>query len=590
MAPVIANSVFFVAVVLLGAITPLCFVAVEHGRIFRFLAYAGLQSVFLAYVFCAILYAVRKHSMVVNAVKWTVISIMSLWAAVEVGSIAATGMPVVPSSLALILETDLYEIKGFLAQYFCVKVILVYLATVVVVASGAFLFSKLLLLIARCRVGVCATAVIMLSVLIYGCVHFSSILRMALMDNYADFQLWEGVSPENQHLIRATEMRFSDPVSKMVYLYKSVTLQMADFDRWSESQLEALEVPCASPSGNDFNVVVVIGESFIRAHCSLYGYYLDVNPRLTDELEQGRLVVFSDMLSTANFTTPSIRNMMNLNDISAGEKWYDSVYFPVLLKKADWNIYWYDNQCADSNFNIGLGSMLYASVNMEHVYDGVSDKMFPLDGEFLDYVHGSLSPREQGGRRAVFYHLWGQHFPYKSRYSGPPHFSASDITVERPWLTDKHRAEIAAYDNATLYNDSILYAIIEHWRERPTVMFYFSDHGEDMWDLCEIKSRNNPAPGDSSWLDRQYRIPFMVWMSDSFMDGYADKAAALRRAASTPGMMDNFGQIVLGLCGIETPFYRPERDMLNHRYVRKERITSEGYHFDAGQKKAAAGK
>ena len=68
MAPVIANSVFFVAVVLLGAITPLCFVAVEHGRIFRFLAYAGLQSVFLAYVFCAILYAVRKHSMVVNAV------------------------------------------------------------------------------------------------------------------------------------------------------------------------------------------------------------------------------------------------------------------------------------------------------------------------------------------------------------------------------------------------------------------------------------------------------------------------------------------------------------------------------------------
>lgn len=405
MAPVIANSVFFVAVVLLGAITPLCFVAVEHGRIFRFLAYAGLQSVFLAYVFCAILYAVRKHSMVVNAVKWTVISIMSLWAAVEVGSIAATGMPVVPSSLALILETDLYEIKGFLAQYFCVKVILVYLATVVVVASGAFLFSKLLLLIARCRVGVCATAVIMLSVLIYGCVHFSSILRMALMDNYADFQLWEGVSPENQHLIRATEMRFSDPVSKMVYLYKSVTLQMADFDRWSESQLEALEVPCASPSGNDFNVVVVIGESFIRAHCSLYGYYLDVNPRLTDELEQGRLVVFSDMLSTANFTTPSIRNMMNLNDISAGEKWYDSVYFPVLLKKAGWNIYWYDNQCADSNFNIGLGSMLYASVNMEHVYDGVSDKMFPLDGEFLDYVHGSLSPREQGGRRAVFLSL-----------------------------------------------------------------------------------------------------------------------------------------------------------------------------------------
>jgi heptose-I-phosphate ethanolaminephosphotransferase len=139
---------------------------------------------------------------------------------------------------------------------------------------------------------------------------------------------------------------------------------------------------------------------------------------------------------------------------------------------------------------------------------------------------------------------------------------------------------VAEFDNAMAYNDSVVGAIIDQRSDGPTILFYFSDHGEDCWDLAPMEARNKQMPEDKSWLDRQYHVPFMVWMSDSFMAQYPDLAQRIRRAATRKGMLDNFGQFVLGISGIRTQYYRPTRDISSQQYQPKKRTTINGYELD----------
>ena len=99
-----------------------------------------------------------------------------------------------------------------------------------------------------------------------------------------------------------------------------------------------------SSEADSVNVVVIIGESFIRHHSSLYGYPLATNPHLKAEADSGRLVAFTDYISPANLTSASLRNILNLNSAGDREKWFDSVYFPLVAAKEGWRVHLYDNQ------------------------------------------------------------------------------------------------------------------------------------------------------------------------------------------------------------------------------------------------------
>ena len=74
---------------------------------------------------------------------------------------------------------------------------------------------------------------------------------------------------------------------------------------------------CTEPDSLD--VVLIIGESFIKRHAQIYGYYLHTTPNMCEEQEKGRLYVFQDMISPYNSTTQSIKSIMCSNSISEGE-------------------------------------------------------------------------------------------------------------------------------------------------------------------------------------------------------------------------------------------------------------------------------
>lgn len=332
--------------------------------------------------------------------------------------------------------------------------------------------------------------------------------------------------------------------------------------------------------------MVIIGESFIRSHSSLYGYPMPVNPRLTAEADSGRLVVFTDMVTTANFTTPSLRNLLNVAPDSASFGWPEGAYLPLMLKNAGYRVEYFDNQTApSSNADFGLSRMIYSSEIFSHAYDVVSDTTMRFDGPFVDYVHRYLLSEIEDAPVVAFYHLWGQHFPASDRYPHPGKFSASDLPDGLPVFAENHGDEIADYANATLYNDSVVGAIIDRWRSSPTLLIYLSDHGEDCWDIAPMEARNISRPDDSAWIERQIAVPFMVWLSEPLRKSNPALEKRLLTASTRPGTLADFGHFILGLTlqipdsgySLQNAFYTSWRDISSDSYIPRARVSAGGY-------------
>ena len=127
---------------------------------------------------------------------------------------------------------------------------------------------------------------------------------------------------------------------------------------------------------------------------------------------------------------------------------------------------------------------------------------------------------------------------------------------------------IAQYDNATLYNDFVIASIINKFKNTNSVLIYFSDHGEEVFELRDYNGHGNAALSPD--LKYQIRVPLMIWMSDSYKKYHKkiyDKAISNKH---TPIITDDISHTILGIGGLSTPFYKPQRDFLNDKYNKKK--------------------
>lgn len=514
--------------------------------------------------------------------KTILLSILSIATILDAGTIVTTNQPLTTDSVNLLLETNIREASGFVAQYISAKAIATILLFGVIIITISLVITFIINRIEFKRfkkLSVSLLTLLLSAIVIVGAIRIATLLRPLSFNDNRQLLSWASQDPGNPVLMNLNQIKYADPLSKWSYILKDFSLQQRDFAIWEKTQASVLSMPISANPNNKFNIVIIIGESFIRSHSSLYGYYLPTSPRLTAEHENGNLAIFSDMLSPANFTTTSMRNFLNLNDLASNEIWAESAYFPLVVKRAGWKVFHFDNQTISRASDTGISRMLYSDINLTDTYDAIADSIFDYDGDFTAYVEQTLRPRDIEGNKLVTYHLWGQHFAAADRFPGSPRFTSSDITIERPWLDEQKRQEIADYDSATFYNDSVVGAIIDYWRETPTIALYFSDHGEDCWDLAPLAARNRPQPDNREWLDRQYHIPFFIWMSNDFRSNYPDIVTRIFNATNRPGMLDNLGQIIIGLADISAPYYRAERDITSPAYEPRRRVTAEGYEW-----------
>lgn len=571
--PVTARPGTFIALTLSGAAAPIA-ATVCGGHIYHFLAYAGTQSAVAAYLLCLLLAAVKSRT-----VTFITLGLMTCAAIVECCHIIMLSRPVDADTISLIRETTATEATGFFKQYLSGAVLLETGLFIIAIATCALignrLFNRIRLRFHDNRAFSIVTAAALATLIIPGIIGSCTCLSILRVRTYDDLIIWYTLDDEHPDRARKYRMEYSDAFTKSVYIAKSLHLENDNIDRWVAIQKDFIASAPVKAATDSVDIVVIIGESYIKAHSSAYGYRLNTNPALTREIERGNITMFHDMITTANFTTQSIRNLLNLNSLCDDQPWYESLYLPLVMKRAGFSVGLFSNQYSANDISVGLPALYYPPEITDRIYDSTADTCFRYDGIFTEHISRRITA--SAARSFTVWHLMGQHFPAADRFpASHRRFKASDITSADYCLTDERRAQVA-----TLYNDSVICAIIDLYRHRTACLIYFSDHGEELWDMAPFGARNAQYPDDPEWLHRQFDIPFFIWLSDKFIAARPETTARIKAAGNRPGMLDNIGQIVLHVAGIDNhELYRPQRDILSDSYKCPPRITSAGYEYD----------
>ena len=374
------------------------------------------------------------------------------------------------------------------------------------------------------------------------------------------------------------------------YAYSIHTLQVGMHEMshaldLNQSELRGGHSYVTDPS-DTLTVVLVIGETYIKSHCGLYGYHLDTTPCMSREVTQGNLWVFEDVISPYNYTSSSLKNALSCNSIGHNERWSDYPLLMAVMRRAGYEVYAWDNQLnyfKGALFSFALNGFLYNDRLCQECYTAVGDSCFEYDEDLVDDYLCSQWHKRQSSRKLILFHLMGQHFQASKRY--PPssewhHFTADSVSSSHPWLTRQKRAEIADYDNATRYNDHVLRRIFDGWRDQNAVVIYFADHGEEIYDCRDFAGRDESSNKSPEAIIYQNSVPMVVWCSDRYLQRHPDVASRLEHGRHHPLMHDNVCQIIFDLGQVSTPYYHADRDPLTNQFVPSKRIVYNYIDYD----------
>ena len=303
------------------------------------------------------------------------------------------------------------------------------------------------------------------------------------------------------------------------------------------------------------NIVMILGESFSKSNSSLYCYEKETNPKLAKLVADGSLSVFTDITSYTINTIPSIKSIIRgwREELADSIEWYKSLTLLEVMQNAGYKTYWLSNQSKAGVYDNEVGRFADLCDGENFVGDKYSGlKRTTLDEALLPALDEQLAGAS--GRNFYILQLMGSHSDFKRRY--PEQFSkftADDYSVTHSRLTADNRQLLSEYDNSVLYNDSVVYEIMERFSDDEAVVFYFSDHAIDVFQSCDDYIGHASIPGgvrDNNIYGRL--IPFMVYTTPKFKERFPQVEERIKRAVGVSYRTDSIMYTIMDVAGIET--------------------------------------
>lgn len=468
-------------------------------------------------------------------------------------------MQISPTIFTLLAETNRSEVTDFFHTFILSSATLTALRNVVVMVVIAvvleWLHSRYIMqhLGNKWRMALGILQIPLLTVGAYGAQLYADLFTLQQTDELME---WEDRYP----------YALNDEATRLLQSAWGIHLAAREVPQVVHTTLQVLRQDKVSLTDTDtLNVVLVIGESFIKWHSNLYGYPLNTTPNLTAEHRKGNLFVMNRAETPFNTTSKVMRNMLCCNSLAHGEPWNKSPYFLSLVKKAGYRVLWWDNQrdmLPGESFSFALNSFLYHPDIVRTAYSQTNTASFNYDGQLLDDFEQHA--QFMGSKHFMVFHLIGQHMMPESRF---PHkaafmrFRPHDIPARHPWLTPAKRQIVADYDNATYYNDWVIGRLFQRFAHTNTALVYLSDHGEEVYDYRDSFGRVNDELTPQRFR-YQYEIPLFIWFSPTYQKLHPQTVEATRRAIHRHFTSDNLCHLLFHLAGIKTSYYRAERDLL----------------------------
>ena len=372
-----------------------------------------------------------------------------------------------------------------------------------------------------------------------------------------------------EHELTTTDCaQFYLPVYRLAFSIFSNELASQQVDRLIEAKDKMSVDSCSFKSPN---IVLIIGESYGKLHSQQYGYFMPTTPRQIKREKSGLLVPFNDVVAPWNLTSFVFKNVFSLHVVGQKGEWCDYPLFPSLFRKAGYHVTFITNQflpkAKQAVYDFSGGFFLNHPELSEAMFDSRNQQLYRFDRGLLD-DYDKNQQQHNTEHNLIIFHLLGQHVKYNQRFpSDRRHFKAEDYEKKRADLDGKQRNVLADYDNAVLYNDSIVDAIISRFEDKEAIIIYMPDHGEECYEgnrgfIC----RNHSAAIDYDLAHYEFEIPFWIFCSYKYAAKHPDIYKEIVGAKNRRFMTDALPHMLLYLAGIHTKDYHAEYNILSPQY------------------------
>lgn len=363
------------------------------------------------------------------------------------------------------------------------------------------------------------------------------------------------------------------PIYRLVFSVYSNHLASQQVDKCVAASKRVVVDSCSFRSPT---IVLIIGESYSKAHCQLYGYPQKDTPRQRRLERGGWLTKFNDVVSCWNLTSFVFKNVLSMHVVGEKGEWCDYPLFPELFRKAGYQVTFLTNQfllaAGQAVYDFSGGFFLNDPVLSKAQFDLRNTSLHRFDEGLLSDYDNILNEGKINlkGNNLIIFHLIGQHVSYNTRYpKDRAKWHADDYKELRPDIAgDNYRRRmIAAYDNACLYNDSIVTQIVKRFEDKDAIVVYMPDHGEEIFEPGrDIICRNHSAAVDWPLAHYEFEVPFWIWCSRKYAHREPEVFKAIKDAKNRRFMTDALPHMMVWLAGISSKDYNDKYNLLSPNY------------------------
>lgn len=318
-------------------------------------------------------------------------------------------------------------------------------------------------------------------------------------------------------------------------------------------------------------VVLIIGESTQRGYMGIYGFNLPTTPNLEKLKIDSNLFVFNDIISPATTTNASLEKVLTMSSYENSHiPWYMNFNIIDLMKIAGYKTIWISNQMG-YHIHDAVGTSIARTSDISRLNGGAG-----YDGELLPIFD---SIKNYSNANFYVFHLLGTHLQYKKRYPKEyKYFADKEIKNIQTKQYNPTQVELtikADYLNAILYNDFIVSSIIEKFKDDNAIIFYLSDHGEEVYDFRSFAGHGTK---DSRF---SLEIPFIIYVSDTYKKLYPHKVELIKNSLNKPQMSDDFIHSFLDILDIRIGGFDSTKSIFNDKYnINRKRFIYDKIDYD----------
>lgn len=494
-------------------------------------------------------------------------------AIVDVYCFIKFGSTLTPTMLLLVGETNAQEAGEFLKSYLSTDVIFSKLGWVLLVMLVHIIWAVVHKRFkgTRARGYECTRKI---PLILISCLLFLILFIFSLTDCWQNkvafhrLMSYQTIGEVEHELTEKTKAELYQPLYRLAFSIRANQLTAKQVQKLITGIDKVQVDSCAFTTPH---IVLIIGESYNRYHAQLYGYEKPTTPRQLKRAQQGELIAYQDVVAPWNLTSFVFKYLFSLYSVGDQGEWCDYPLFPEIFRQAGYHVTFLTNQflpqAKEAVYDFSGGFFLNNPTLSNAMFDARNEKLSYYDeGLLKDW--DNLVQRDESSKegKLTIVHLKGQHLDYRTRSPKNRWFFKRD-DYDRPDLRSAEIQRLAYYDNAVLYNDSIVDEVIRRVEDEQAVVIYVPDHGEECYGKgVHFCGRMHSTEITGRLAHEEFDIPFWIWCSRSFKANQSELFDAIVKAKNRRYMTDALPFLLLHLAGIHMPDYREELDILSPQY------------------------